>query len=147
MLELAILIGATLDIRKQIADRVELTDILIKRIGYPSDEYMIHKNSCPISGYLTSDYIDIREHSLVPLIIDAEADEIEIWKDLLPPSQLLIIDLESLDIERLAPSIGSHADAHIENMSSLSVRSLKRLAMKIENMIELFNAEYCDFEM
>ena len=99
MLELIILYGSTLSIRKQIADRVELSEVLNRVEGHQADEYMLfHRNGKLISGYLTADYINIREHGLVPIIIDSNSDEIEIWTQLVPRSQLLIIKLTNSEV-------------------------------------------------
>ena len=176
MLELIILYGSTLSIRKQIADRVELSEVLNRVEGHQADEYMLfHRNGKLISGYLTADYIDIREHGLVPIIIDSNSDEIEIWTQLVPRSQLLIIKLTNsevpltglknelenssvtsyrevnvvnnkeessiFDISFEVSSLRSGPSATLPSLNSLrehpELRSLRRIAMQIENEIVL----------
>ena len=129
-LELIILYGSTLSIRKQIADRVELSEVLNRVEGHQADEYMLfHRNGKLISGYLTADYIDIREHGLVPIIIDSNSDEIEIWTQLVPRSQLLIIKLTNSE----APLTGLKNE--LENSSVTSYREVNEVNNKEENSI------------
>lgn len=164
MLELIILYGSTLSIRKQIADRVELSEVLNRAEGHQADEYMLfHRNGKLISGYLTADYIDIREHGLVPIIIDSNSDEIEIWTQLVPRSQLLIIKLTNseapltglknelennkeensiFDISfKVSEPVSLRANNELPELRSLrgppEHRSLRRIAMQIENEIML----------
>ena len=164
MLEVIILYGSTLSIRKQIADRVELSEVLNRVEGHQADEYMLfHRNGKFISGYLTADYIDIREHGLVPIIIDSNSDEIEIWTQLVPRSQLLIIKLTNseapltglknelvinkeensiFDISfEVSEPVSLRANNELPEHRSLrglpEHRSLRRIAMQIENEIML----------
>ena len=130
MLELIILYGSTLSVRKQIADRVELSEALNRVEGHQADEYMLfHRNGKLISGYLTTDYIDIREHGLVPIIIDSNSDEIEIWTQLVPRSQLLIIKLTNSE----APLTGLKNE--LENSSVTRYREVNEVNNKEENSI------------